>query len=90
MKRYFTNLGAKNKALDSDPIANIAMLLEDFVVGILVLAGTNFVAADVQLKATAGVLKFGKGCFAHDSSAHQTTRKGHLLPSSRIFIAEIA
>jgi hypothetical protein len=66
------------------------MLLEDLVVTVFVLSGTDFVAADVQLEATAGVLQFGKGGFAHDTPAHQTTGQGNLLPGSRIFVAEIA
>ncbi len=78
MHAYLPRLCAEHIALHTDEVTKVQALLEDHVVQVLVLTGTNGVALHIQLYAPLAVLQFGKAGLAHDTLAHDASRDAHV------------
>ena len=66
------HLGAEDKALHPDDIANVEEFLEDHIIERLVLLRGYVVAGNVELDPALAVLDLSKGGFAHDPSGHES------------------
>ena len=73
MHGYLAHLGSENIAFYSDEVTDVKKFFENDIVGVLVIAGTEIVAADIYLYSSLGVLEFQKRSFAHDASAHDAS-----------------
>ena len=74
---YLACLGAEYVALHSDEVADVEEFLEDDVIHVLVFAGAEVVAADVDLDASFGILKAYKRSLSHDAAAHDAACHAH-------------
>ena len=70
MNTDFSRLGTEHKTLHTDEVTQVQQLLEDDVVQVFVLSGTDGVALHIHLDATLRVLQLGEGGLAHDALAH--------------------
>ena len=82
MHRYLTHLGAEDKALDADEVADIEQLFENDVVHLLLdgrrrlafgYRRLDIIAADIHLNAAFAVLQLDKRSLTHNTLTHQTT-----------------
>ncbi len=53
----FARLGAEHVALNANEVADVEQLFEHHVVEVLVFAGAQLIAVDVNLNAAAGILQ---------------------------------
>ena len=71
MDADLAHLGAEDKTLHPDDVANVKELLEDYIIERLILLRCNIVAGNVELYPALAVLELSKGGLAHDPSRHQ-------------------
>ena len=87
MNTDLARLSTEHKALHANEIADIEQFLEDDIIEVFILVGTQVVASDVYLNTALRVLQLSKGGLSHHSAAHHTAGNGHL--ARLVFVAEI-
>ena len=87
MDADLARLGAEDKTLHADEVADVEQFLEDHIIEILILIGTQIVASDIYLNTAFGVLDLCKGGLSHDTAAHHTSGDAHL--TWFVFVTEI-
>ena len=88
MHTDLAHLGAENKTLNTNKIADVQQLLKDYVVHLLLHGGSylalwhrglHVVATDIYLYTTLRVLHLDERGLTHDTTRHQATRNTHGL-----------
>ena len=77
MHTDFACLCAEDIALHTNKVAQVKALLENYIIEVFILVGTNAVALYVHLNPAFRILQFGKSSFAHNAFAHDASCNAH-------------
>ena len=72
MDTHLSGLCLKNEAFDADKVTDVKEFLEDLIIEVLVLVGTDIITGDIDLNTALGVLELNEAGLTHDTTCHHT------------------